>query len=132
MKTITKTLRLTVLVTFESPDKSDFETFRQNLLDIPQNAASRGLMSQESEEGTVTSWEATVDTVFASAPGEHDEETPAPRTLYRLVKNGLFYRAGKWVEDGGELFDLTDERLTGLLVEQHGGRFYPVENCVRD
>ena len=60
MKTIT--LRLTVLVTFETPNPSDIATFRQNLLDIPQNAASNGMMSQGSEEGVVTSWDARVDT----------------------------------------------------------------------
>lgn len=68
MKTRTKTLRLTVLVTFHTPDESDFETFRQNLLGIAQDAASRGLMSQGSAEGEVTGWEAAVDTVFASTP----------------------------------------------------------------
>ena len=129
MKTTTKTLRLTVLVTFESPDESDFETFRQNLLDIPKNAASHGLMSQGSEEGTVTSWEAKVDTVFVSAPESE------PRTLHLLMRNGAAYQAGKWVTDGGQLFDLSnpdEERAAMLLVEQHGGRFFPVENCVRD
>ena len=67
MKTTTKTLRLTVLVTFESPDESDFSTLHRNLLDLPQNVASRGFMSQGTL-GAVTSWEAKVDTVFVSAP----------------------------------------------------------------
>ena len=129
MKTTTKTLRLTVLVTFESPDESDFETFRQNLLDIPQNAASHGLMSQGSEEGTVTSWEAKVDTVFVSAPESE------PRTLHLLMRNGAAYQAGQWVNDGGQLFDLLNDREWAEaqhLALFHGAELVAVENCTRD
>ena len=66
---------------------------------------------------------------------EDESETPAPRTLHQLVKNGLFYRAGDWVKNDGQLFDLLNHAEwseTWHLAERHGAELVAVENCVRD
>lgn len=124
MNTKPVTLRLSLSVTF-LPNGESVKSLRDRLMDIAETAANRGGMTGDGP-AEVEDWKAEVEDVT------EEVEAAKPRTLYRLVKNGLFYCAGKWVESGGELFDLTDERLAGLLVEQHGGRFFPVENCQRD
>ena len=127
MNTKPVTLRLVLSVTF-FPNGESVESLRARLMDIAETAANRGGMTGDGP-AEVDGWKAEVEDVTGEA------EESAPRTLHMLAKNGLFYRAGNWCEDSGELFDLANpegERAAMLLVEQHGGRFFPVENCVRD
>lgn len=127
MNTKPVTLRLVLSVTF-LPNGESVESLRDRLMNIAETAANRGQMTGDGP-AEVDDWKAEVEDVTVEV------EAAQPRTLHQLVKNGLFYRAGDWVKDGGELFDLEsgwEECNARHLAEKHGAELVPVENCVRD